>query len=112
MVLCQVEQVLTLWYLVTLLIMRKLIPFIILGVLVAIIVIKLWPLFSDFVPTATHVLFHPGAMLKEVNGKTNIVLLGIGGGSHDGPNLTDTIILASIDWKKNIVTLVSIPRDL
>jgi LCP family protein required for cell wall assembly len=40
------------------------------------------------------------------------LLLGIGGGIHDGPNLTDTIILASIDWQKDTVTLISIPRDL
>lgn len=92
--------------------MRKFIPFIILGALLVIMTIKLWPFLSEFFPTATHVLFHPGAALKEVNGKTNVLLLGIGGGSHDGPNLTDTIIFASIDWKKNTVTLVSIPRDL
>ena len=50
--------------------------------------------------------------LKNVNGVTNILLLGIGGGTHDGPNLTDTIILVSLNPKKNDVTLVSIPRDL
>jgi LCP family protein required for cell wall assembly len=38
--------------------------------------------------------------------------LGIGGGTHDGPNLTDTIMLASIDFKADKVTLISIPRDL
>jgi len=64
------------------------------------------------VPVASHIIFHVGASLKETNGHTNIVLLGIGGGRHDGPNLTDTIQLASIDWKKDTVTLVSIPRDL
>lgn len=92
--------------------MRKFIPFIILGVILVVMLIKLWPTFGNFFPTATHIVFHPGATLKETNGKTNVLLLGIGGGSHDGPNLTDTIILASIDWKKDTVTLVSIPRDL
>ena len=92
--------------------MRKFIPLIIIGVILVIIFVKLWPILSDFFPTATHVIFHPGATLKEQNGYTNVLLLGIGGGSHDGPNLTDTIILASIDWKKNTVTLISIPRDL
>lgn len=92
--------------------MRKFIPLIILGVFVVIVLIKLFPAFRDFLPTATRVVFHPGATIKEVNGHTNVLLLGIGGGSHDGPNLTDTIILASIDWKQNTVTLVSIPRDL
>lgn len=84
--------------------MRKFIPFIILGVILLVVLVKLWP--------AAPLVFHPGASLKEVNGKTNVLLLGIGGGSHDGPNLTDTLIFASIDWKKNTVTLISIPRDL
>lgn len=41
----------------------------------------------------------------------NILLLGIGGGNHEGPNLTDTIILANINPKKNTIKLISIPRD-
>ncbi|NUJ97757.1 LCP family protein [Candidatus Gracilibacteria bacterium] len=44
--------------------------------------------------------------------KINILLVGRGGGNHDAPNLTDTIILGSIDTKKNITSLFSIPRDL
>lgn len=92
--------------------MRKLIPLIIFGVLFVVICIKLLPFFGEFFPRATRVIFHPGTVIKEVNGKTNVLLLGIGGGSHEGPNLTDTIMLASIDWKKNKVTLISIPRDL
>lgn len=44
--------------------------------------------------------------------KINILLLGVGGGKHEGPNLSDTIIFASIDETKNKVTMVSIPRDL
>ncbi len=42
----------------------------------------------------------------------NVLILGIGGGAHDGPNLTDTIILANINPEKNTVHLFSIPRDL
>ncbi|MEK7528727.1 MAG: LCP family protein [Patescibacteria group bacterium] len=45
-------------------------------------------------------------------GNTNILLLGAGGEGHIGENLTDTIILASIDTKSSGVTLLSIPRDL
>lgn len=50
--------------------------------------------------------------LKSTNGRTNILLLGIGGEGHDGPNLSDTIILASIDKNGKDAALVSIPRDL
>lgn len=44
--------------------------------------------------------------------RINILLLGIGGGTHDGPNLTDTMILASIKPSTEQVAMVSVPRDL
>ncbi len=50
--------------------------------------------------------------LKKDRGRTNVLLLGIGGKGHDGPDLTDTIMLASIDQDAKDVILVSIPRDL
>lgn len=50
--------------------------------------------------------------LKSEKGRTNILLLGIGGDGHDGPDLTDTIILASVDTEGRDVALISVPRDL
>jgi LCP family protein required for cell wall assembly len=50
--------------------------------------------------------------LKSDNNRVNVLLLGIGGEGHDGPNLTDTMIVASIDKKGKDVALVNIPRDL
>lgn len=47
----------------------------------------------------------------DVNGNTNILLLGVGGEGHDGENLTDTMIIASIDHDEKIVSMLSIPRD-
>lgn len=41
-----------------------------------------------------------------------MLLLGVAGGKHEGPSLTDTIIFASIDAEQNKVVLISIPRDL
>ncbi len=49
---------------------------------------------------------------KDAYGHTNFLLLGNGGGNHDGADLTDTIIVASIDQEQNLITMVSIPRDL
>lgn len=43
---------------------------------------------------------------------TNILLIGVGGEGHDGENLTDTMIVASIDHKDGLVPMLSIPRDL
>ena len=44
-------------------------------------------------------------------GQINILLLGIGGEGHDGPYLTDTMILAQIRPDIGQVALISIPRD-
>jgi LCP family protein required for cell wall assembly len=45
-------------------------------------------------------------------GHTNILVLGTGGLNHDGANLTDSIIVASLDYDNNLVSMLSIPRDL
>ena len=49
---------------------------------------------------------------QEGDSRINILLLGIGGPGHDGADLTDTILLASIDPINDKVALISIPRDL
>jgi len=48
----------------------------------------------------------------ETTGRINILLLGIGGKNHDGPYLTDTIMLASLNVTDKKIALLSIPRDL
>lgn len=45
------------------------------------------------------------------DGRVNILLLGIAGKGKPGQNLTDTIIVASLNTKTNQVALLSIPRD-
>jgi LCP family protein required for cell wall assembly len=64
--------------------------------------------------------FHPAALktdgsglLKgEADGRINILLMGRGGGNHDGPDLTDTMMIDSIDVVNHTSTLISVPRDL
>lgn len=63
-------------------------------------------------PVALELLFKNEIALKKTEDRINILALGIGGGKHDGPLLTDTIIYASIDPAKQKVTLISLPRDL
>lgn len=48
----------------------------------------------------------------EEEDRINILLLGMGGAGHDGPYLTDTIMIASFKPSNNQVALTSIPRDL
>ncbi len=58
------------------------------------------------------IVFSFGKTLQtDENGRTNIMLVGTGGEGHDGSNLTDTIILASIDYENKLVPMISIPRD-
>lgn len=63
-------------------------------------------------PFLFQLIFNKNIDLKKNQDRVNLLLLGVGGGTHDGPYLTDTIIFASVDQKNNKVTLVSIPRDL
>ncbi|KKU79457.1 MAG: Cell envelope-related transcriptional attenuator [Candidatus Peregrinibacteria bacterium GW2011_GWA2_47_7] len=51
-------------------------------------------------------------LAADEQGRTNILLFGVGGVGHEGEDLTDTIIVASISEKNNSVTMLSIPRDL
>lgn len=52
------------------------------------------------------------AMVKSTDGRVNILLLGIGGETHEGPDLTDTIIVLSFHFTKKTLALISIPRDI
>lgn len=45
-------------------------------------------------------------------GHTNFLLLGNGGKNHDGGDLMDTIIVASLDQENKLITMMSVPRDL
>ena len=54
----------------------------------------------------------PSLLNGEGDGRVNILLLGRGGEGHEGTDLTDTIILASIDPIAKEASLLSVPRDL
>jgi polyisoprenyl-teichoic acid--peptidoglycan teichoic acid transferase len=63
--------------------------------------------------TLSHLVNSDDRLLKdESTGRINVLLLGIGGKDHDGPYLTDTIMLVSLDVKDKKIALLSIPRDL
>lgn len=54
----------------------------------------------------------PELLKGEGRGRVNILLMGRGGGQHDAPDLTDTLMVASIDPVNKTTTLLSVPRDL
>lgn len=70
---------------------------------------------KGFFENAKDILLHAGNSDVHISGEetgyVNTLLLGIGGEGHDGPYLTDTIIVARLKLDTNEVSLVSIPRD-
>ena len=67
----------------------------------------------SIVKQVSDMIFNPVEKLKgEESGRINILLLGIGGEKHYGGELTDTIMIASINTKTNEAALLSVPRDM
>jgi LCP family protein required for cell wall assembly len=54
----------------------------------------------------------PGLLKGEGDGRVNILLLGIGGQKHPGGDLTDTMVVLSVDPVNKTAAMLSIPRDL
>lgn len=57
-------------------------------------------------------LWNGGVTLKSTDDRTNILLLGVAGGAHEAPDLTDTIIIISFHLNKKSIALLSVPRDI
>ena len=67
-------------------------------------------------------LFTPQEKIEQIDGRTNILILGKGGAGHEAPDLTDTIIFASISHPTSprlrgasnaqSIVLISLPRDI
>lgn len=54
----------------------------------------------------------PTKLKGEGDGRINILLLGIGGPGHEGPYLSDTMMVMSLDPQTKDVAMLSIPRDM
>lgn len=50
--------------------------------------------------------------IKMIDGRVNILVLGIPGGDHDGPTLSDSITVMNYDTKTNVVRSIGVPRDV
>ncbi|MBI5449236.1 LCP family protein [Candidatus Gottesmanbacteria bacterium] len=59
-----------------------------------------------------NLVVNSGTTLRSNEKRTNILLLGIGGGAHEGSDLTDTMIVLSLDKEKASMSMISIPRDM
>lgn len=52
------------------------------------------------------------AVAAEHLGRVNFLLLGYGGPGHDGPYLTDSIMVVSAQTETHQLAMISVPRDL
>lgn len=68
---------------------------------------------GEYFGLAHSFIFTPKNQILALNNRTNILILGKAGEGNPAPDLTDTIILASISHNPDPqVTLVSLPRDI
>lgn len=56
--------------------------------------------------------FDSNNLKGKAQGRTNVLLLGMGGKNHPGGTLTDTMIVLSINYSEKKIGLISVPRDL
>lgn len=57
-------------------------------------------------------IFTPADGIASSQGRTNILILGKGGEGHEAPDLTDTMIFASVSHDMRSTNLISLPRDI
>jgi LCP family protein required for cell wall assembly len=69
---------------------------------------------AAFNATVTDTPFVSASLLGPLNGsdRVNVMMVGYGGGDHDGAYLADSIQLLSIDPATDTTTTVPLPRDL
>lgn len=67
---------------------------------------------SGFFAEKTRQIFSFGPLNKDKNGHTNILLLGVAGEGAEGGNLSDSIMVVSVDPSTPSVSFLSLPRDL
>jgi len=69
---------------------------------------------AAFNATVSTAPFPSTALLGAMNGtdRVNVLMIGYGGGDHDGPFLADSIQILSIDPETDTTTTIPIPRDL
>lgn len=58
------------------------------------------------------ILFNSGVDLNKSQERTNILVLGISGTDYKGGDLTDSILVMSLNKNINDIALISVPRDV
>ncbi|HSX49011.1 MAG TPA: LCP family protein [Candidatus Saccharimonadales bacterium] len=98
----------------------KIVRFVILALLIAVILaagaftyrVISKSVIGTSVGLARNFLFPTTTGILTANDRINILILGVGGAGHDSPDLTDTMIFASVSTISKKISLVSLPRDI
>ncbi len=82
--------------------------------LVVAVIVLLFLRAATFNAAVSSAPFPSTSLLLDLNGsdRVNVLLVGYGGGDHDGAYLADSIQILSIDPATDTTTTVPIPRDL
>lgn len=67
---------------------------------------------GNIVSMATNFVIADESLTSSFLGRTNVLVMGIGGEGHEGSNLTDTMFMVSVSINKPSVVVISIPRDI
>lgn len=67
---------------------------------------------TGFFRTLSRLILSPDRIFARDKNQINVLILGIGGAGHEGPNLTDTMLITSLNRKEKKAAMISIPRDL
>lgn len=54
----------------------------------------------------------PNRVLADYQGRTNVLIMGIGGGDHPGATLTDSLMFVSYQRSTQDLLMIPVPRDL
>lgn len=68
--------------------------------------------YLDTIQTSITNFIDPTSALAQTQNLTNILILGKGGAVHETPNLTDSILLVSLNHQTKQILVLSLPRDI
>src|SRR3990167_4023161 len=82
---------------------------VVVGVIILLILVAALALVAPIRKGISSLFQGPEVSFANLGGRTNFVVLGVGGPGHEAPDLTDTIIFGSLHLESGSLTLLSIP---
>lgn len=93
-------------------VMRLVVFFIAAFVAVILVVRPYYAFLTKTISVSPFKTFISGVPISSYDNQVNFLFLGIAGEDHEGPNLSDSIIVATYNMKSNRMTTISVPRDI